>query len=66
MPITTSIRDKVAHVHFDDGGLNIITPVIATEFLQVVEAIDANQAVECLLIEGNGRSFSAGLDDFVI
>ena len=66
MPITTSIRDKVAHVHFDDGGLNIITPVIATEFLQVVEAIDANQAVECLLIEGNGRSFSAGLDDKVI
>lgn len=66
MPITTEINNSVAHIRFDDGGLNIITPAIAAKFLQTVKFIDANPDVSSLLIEGNGRSFSAGLDTAVL
>ena len=51
MPISTEINNSVAHIRFDDGGLNIITPTIAAGFLQTVEFIDANPDVSSLLIE---------------
>lgn len=60
--INTEINGAVAHVTFDDGGLNIITPVILGKLLQTLQFLEANQEVKSLVFEGNGRSFSAGLD----
>jgi len=66
LPISTKIDDSVAHLHFDDGGLNIMTPEIVSGVLQIVEAMDADKQVSSLLIEGNGKSFCAGLDTSVL
>lgn len=60
--INTEINGAVAHLIFDDGGLNIITPSIVEKLLQTLQFLEANQDVKTLVFEGNGRSFSAGLD----
>jgi len=60
--INTEINGAVAHLVYDDGGLNIITPTVLGQLLQTLQFLESNQDVKTLVIEGNGRSFSAGLD----
>jgi len=60
--INTEINGAVAHLIYDDGGLNIITPTALGKLLQTLQFLESNQDVKTLVIEGNGRSFSAGLD----
>ena len=64
--INTEINGAVAHLIFDDGGLNIITPSILGKLLQTLQFLEANQDVKALVFEGNGRSFSAGLDSGIM
>ena len=60
--INTEINGAVAHLTFDDGGLNIITPAVLSKLLHTLQFLESNQDVKTLVLEGNGRSFSAGLD----
>ncbi|MFT5012024.1 MAG: enoyl-CoA hydratase [Patiriisocius sp.] len=60
--INTEINGAVAHLIYDDGGLNIITADVLSKLLQTLQFLESNKDVKTLVIEGNGRSFSAGLD----
>tara|TARA_R110002072_G_scaffold89232_6_gene200046 strand:+ start:43669 stop:44322 length:654 start_codon:yes stop_codon:yes gene_type:complete len=60
--INTEINGAVAHLIYDDGDLNIITPDVLSKLLQTFQFLESNKDVKTLVIEGNGRSFSAGLD----
>jgi enoyl-CoA hydratase len=60
--INTEISGAVAHVVFDDGGLNILNKALVHKMLQTFQFLESNQDVRTIVLEGNGRSFSAGLD----
>ena len=60
--INTEISGAVAHVVFDDGGLNILNKASVHKMLQTFQFLESNQDVRTIVLEGNGRSFSAGLD----
>jgi enoyl-CoA hydratase len=60
--INTDINGAVALVTFDDGDLNIFTPAVVTKLLQTLQFLESNPDVKTLVLEGNGKSFSAGLD----
>lgn len=60
--INTEINGAVAHIVIDDGDLNIFTSAIVAKLLQTLQFLESNQDVRTLVIEGNGKSFSAGLD----
>ncbi len=64
--LSTHINGSVAHIVIDDGGLNIITPIMLSKFIQALQFVESNSEVSTLVIEGNGRSFSAGLDTGVL
>ncbi len=60
--INTEINGAVAHVVFDDGGLNILNGTAVSKLLQTFQFLESNSDVQTLVLEGNGKSFSAGLD----
>ena len=60
--INTEISGAVAHVAFDDGGLNILNKASVHKMLQTFQFLESNQDVRTIVLEGNGRSLSAGLD----
>ena len=60
--INTEINGAVAHVVFDDGGLNILNSNSVTKLLQTFQFLESNPDVRTMVLEGNGKSFSAGLD----
>ena len=60
--ITVEMNGAVARIIMDDGGLNILTPEAVERLLHNIAIIEADDEVKTVLLEGNGRSFSAGLD----
>lgn len=60
--INTDINGAVAHVVIDDGDLNIFTSAIVAKLLQTLQFLESNPDVKTIVLEGNGKSFSAGLD----
>lgn len=60
--INTDINGAVAHVVYDDGELNILSANAIAKLIQTVQFLESNREVKTLVLEGNGRAFSAGLD----
>jgi len=54
--------ETTAQVTFDDGKYNVITTAIAIELLEIITRLEATPSLKVLLLSGNNRTFSAGLD----
>ncbi len=50
------------HIRIDDGGVNVITLGIARSLLAAIESAADDGATRCVIIEGNSRALSVGLD----
>jgi 3-hydroxyacyl-CoA dehydrogenase len=60
--VTRELRGKVLLVTIDHAPVNALSADVRRGLLAAVEAADADQAVEAVLIVGAGRNFIAGAD----
>ncbi|MFM0416109.1 3-hydroxyacyl-CoA dehydrogenase NAD-binding domain-containing protein [Paraburkholderia aromaticivorans] len=60
--VTRELRGKVLLVTIDHPPVNALSADVRRGLLAAVEAADADQAVEAVLIVGAGRNFIAGAD----
>ncbi|WNC90991.1 3-hydroxyacyl-CoA dehydrogenase NAD-binding domain-containing protein [Paraburkholderia sp. FT54] len=60
--VTRELRGKVLLVTIDHAPVNALSADVRRGLLQAIEAADADQAVEAVLIIGAGRNFIAGAD----
>ncbi len=61
--LRVSIEDRIAHVALCRGGdLNTLTPAFWREFPAVIRAIDDRAAARVIVLSGDGRHFTAGMD----
>ncbi len=61
--VFTVQQDEItAKVTFDDGKYNVFTLDIATELLEIVNRLVAIPSLKILILAGNIRTFSAGVD----
>ncbi len=59
---TLEITGAVANICFDDGKINVLTLALTRELRQIFIELDANPEIKCVILKGNIRIFSAGLD----
>ncbi|MFM0131844.1 3-hydroxyacyl-CoA dehydrogenase NAD-binding domain-containing protein [Paraburkholderia sediminicola] len=60
--VTRELRGKVLLVTIDHAPVNALSADVRRGLLAAIEAADADQAVEAVLIVGAGRNFIAGAD----
>jgi enoyl-CoA hydratase len=60
--LTAERDDRILHLRFDDGGRNVFTLPLARELLDRIRAAEADPAIATLVLEGNERALSVGLD----
>ncbi|MFP3568700.1 3-hydroxyacyl-CoA dehydrogenase NAD-binding domain-containing protein [Paraburkholderia sp. SIMBA_030] len=60
--VTRAMRGKVLLVTIDHAPVNALSTDVRRGLLAAIEAADADQAVEAVLIVGAGRNFIAGAD----
>ncbi|MFM0261657.1 3-hydroxyacyl-CoA dehydrogenase NAD-binding domain-containing protein [Paraburkholderia sediminicola] len=60
--VTRKLRGKVLLVTIDHAPVNALSADVRRGLLAAIEAADADQAVEAVLIVGAGRNFIAGAD----
>lgn len=52
----------VASICFDDGKINVLALAETRELRRIFIELDADQQIKCVILRGNVRIFSAGLD----
>ncbi len=60
--ICTEVRDDVAYVTLDRPPLNILTIAMMRELSRALNAVVEEPGLRAILLRGNGRAFSAGVD----
>jgi enoyl-CoA hydratase len=60
--ITAEQDDRILRLSVDDGGRNVFTLPLARELHDRIRAAEADSAITTLVLEGNGRALSVGLD----
>jgi len=55
-------KGEVATIRMDDGKLNVFTLPLTRELDQIFSELEADEQVRCVVLQGNIRIFSAGLD----
>jgi len=59
--IFVELQKNTARISLNNPPLNVITPVMMDELIQVLAEIEANPEISVILIEGKGSAFSAGV-----
>jgi enoyl-CoA hydratase len=62
MPITLTIRDRIAEILFDHPPVNAFDTSGWESLPGLVNAASADEAVRCVLIRAEGRGFCGGVD----
>jgi enoyl-CoA hydratase len=62
MPITLTIRDRIAEILFDHPPVNAFDTAGWESLPGLVNAASADEAVRCVLIRAEGRGFCGGVD----
>lgn len=62
MPITLTIRDRIAEILFDHPPVNAFDTAGWASLPGLVEQASRDEDVRCVLIRANGRGFCAGVD----
>lgn len=62
MPITLTIRDRVAEILFDHPPVNAFDTKGWAAIPDLVSKASDNESVHCILIRANGRGFCGGVD----
>ena len=62
MPITTSIKDRVAEIVFDVPPVNAFDSETWLSLPAIITAASSNPDVNCVLIRAEGRGFCGGVD----
>lgn len=58
--------ETTAHVTFDDGKFNVFTLASAIELLEIINRLEAVPSLRVMILAGNIRTFSAGLDIHIL
>ncbi len=62
MPITSSIKDRIAEIVFDVPPVNAFDSETWLSLPAIITAASSNPAVHCVLIRAEGRGFCGGVD----
>jgi enoyl-CoA hydratase len=62
MPITLTVRGRIAEVVFDHPPVNAFDTQGWEAIPELINAASANEAVHCVLIRAEGRGFCGGVD----
>jgi enoyl-CoA hydratase len=60
--ITTRQQGAIRYIKFDDGKVNVITLSAAEALKDAITDAEADKETSCLIIEGNERALTVGLD----
>ncbi|MCU0446833.1 MAG: crotonase/enoyl-CoA hydratase family protein [Microscillaceae bacterium] len=61
--VVVGIENHIAHVKMNNPSkANAMTPAFWTEFPQAIDELDANPEVRVVIVSGEGKHFTAGLD----
>lgn len=57
-----NVNDGIAEIVLDRPPLNLIDYTLANEYLAALKIADADESVRVIILRGNGRGLSAGVD----
>ena len=60
---TTSIHDRIGHIVIDSPPVNALSQAVRQGIVDGVRALDADPAVDAIVLSCAGRTFCAGADN---